>query len=211
MDKTSFVSMRKTLVNALRIAAIFVAPEAFSAPVSPLQIVSEPADVLVPRQGSVTLAVKVTGSPAPTYQWALNGDPIPGATQSSFSLTHMVPADGGSYSCFIQNAYQTLQTDPASVVVDVPVLPFSDNLGDRGSLPSNSGTGRANNELATLEFGEPWIFWGVNHTVWISWTAPQDGVAQFDTIGSDFDTILGVFVPARSPGVHERIVPIGGR
>jgi hypothetical protein len=61
----------------------------------------------------------------------------------------------------------------------------------RGIPWSTAGTNRG----ATLEAGEP------NHdgatpgaSVWWRWTAPRSGMVRLTTQGSDFDTVLGVYV-----------------
>jgi len=53
---------------------------------------------------STTLTLAAGGLPAPTYQWFLNDNPIPGATSPSYAITNMTEADGGSYFCQVANA-----------------------------------------------------------------------------------------------------------
>jgi len=56
------------------------------------------------------------------------------------------------------------------------------------------GPGRitGTNELATRELGEPSA--GRGASVWYRWRAPRSQQVTFDTFGSSFDTILGVYV-----------------
>jgi hypothetical protein len=61
-----------------------------------------------------------------------------------------------------------------------------------------------NNVTATSESGEP------NHagvsgaaSVWWSWTAPFSGMATITTVGSTFDTVLGVYQGAAVAGLAE--------
>ena len=61
------------------------------------------------------------------------------------------------------------------------------------SGPTTSATGT--NVAATREAGEP-MHGGVSietGSVWWRWTASQSGTVRVDTIGSDFDTVLGVY------------------
>ena len=52
-----------------------------------------------------------------------------------------------------------------------------------------------NNLGATRQAGEPLIVTNAGGaSVWYSWTAPFDGIATFNTTGSSFDTLLGVYV-----------------
>ena len=50
------------------------------------------------------------------------------------------------------------------------------------------------NSAATREIGEPYHAgkFGSN-SVWYVWHAPATGIATFDTRGSTFDTLLGVY------------------
>lgn len=57
------------------------------------------------------------------------------------------------------------------------------------------GTNYDSNVGASRETGEPLIATNIGGaSVWYTWTAPSNGVVTFDTIGSDFDTLLGVYV-----------------
>lgn len=71
----------------------------------------------------------------------------------------------------------------------------NDDFADRYVLSGPSGTVTGSNLDATLEAGEPfelrstvWL-----RSVWWSWTAPASGAYAFDTVGSGFDTVLGVY------------------
>ncbi|MGE4178438.1 MAG: immunoglobulin domain-containing protein [Limisphaerales bacterium] len=74
------------------------------------------------------------------------------------------------------------------------LLPFADAFADRGVLSGSSGSGSGSNVGATLEPNEP------RHgavpggsSVWLTWTAPSDGLVTFSTAGSDFDTVLAAY------------------
>ena len=75
-----------------------------------------------------------------------------------------------------------------------PIGPLNDNFVNRTTISANGATLTATNTGATKESGEP------NHagntggkSVWWRWTPTASGSAQIDTIGSSFDTILGVY------------------
>lgn len=73
--------------------------------------------------------------------------------------------------------------------------PQNDMFANRIILPStDSLTVQGNNFNASSEDNEP-VHCGLNNgkSVWWSWTAPQTGVAQISTFGSDFDTLLAVY------------------
>jgi hypothetical protein len=72
--------------------------------------------------------------------------------------------------------------------------PENDNYANRSSISGTSATITATNVAATKESREP------NHagnrggkSVWWSWTAPSSGSVQIDTMGSNFDTTLGIY------------------
>ena len=72
--------------------------------------------------------------------------------------------------------------------------PFNDNFANAILITGASNTVTGSNIDATKEQGEP------NHygnpggrSVWWTWVAPRSGPVAIDTIGSTFDTILGVY------------------
>jgi hypothetical protein len=90
-------------------------------------------------------------------------------------------------------------TEPRSVTATftylvTPIRPANDDFADRITVAGTSGSTTGTNVQATKELGEP------NHagsaggaSVWWSWTAPASGWVRFDTVGSDFDTVLAVY------------------
>ncbi|MBI3415322.1 MAG: immunoglobulin domain-containing protein [Verrucomicrobia bacterium] len=72
---------------------------------------------------------------------------------------------------------------------------LTDMFAARQVVVTDSGQALGSNVGATLEPSEP-THGGKpgGHSVWLSWTAPADGVLTVDTTGSDFDTLLGAYV-----------------
>jgi hypothetical protein len=75
------------------------------------------------------------------------------------------------------------------------VGPANDNFANAQVISGNSGTVTGSNVGATKETGEP------NHagnaggaSVWYRWTPSTSGSATIDTIGSNFDTLLAVYI-----------------
>ncbi|MEO7931751.1 MAG: DUF1573 domain-containing protein [Chthoniobacterales bacterium] len=73
--------------------------------------------------------------------------------------------------------------------------PSNDNFANRQVVNGAGATISATNVGGTREFGEP------NHagnaggeSLWYSWTAPRTGLVQIKSTGTNFDTILGVYV-----------------
>ncbi len=73
--------------------------------------------------------------------------------------------------------------------------PANDNFANAFLITGGNGSTNGSNVLATAEVGEPDAFAGfsVRQTVWYSWTAPANGSYTFSTVGSDFDTLIGVY------------------
>ena len=71
----------------------------------------------------------------------------------------------------------------------------NDNFADAAVVTGASGNTTGNNTEATMETGEPYhAQWSSStETVWWSWTAPATGTAAFDTLGSDFDTVMSAY------------------
>lgn len=86
-------------------------------------ITTQPVSQTVTLGTQVTLSVVATGSPAPTYQWRKNGEPITGATSASLDLGNVVLADEGNYSVLVSNSIDSVTSNTASVVVqEAPVI-----------------------------------------------------------------------------------------
>jgi hypothetical protein len=82
---------------------------------------SQPADQLVSEGGSVTFTVSAAGSAPLTYQWFKGTDPIPGATESSYSISSVRVSDAGDYRVTVSNplpSSATSRTARLSVTAD---------------------------------------------------------------------------------------------
>jgi hypothetical protein len=75
------------------------------------------------------------------------------------------------------------------------VGPPNDNFANAQLISGSSGTVNGTNTFASRETGEPTFPAGTGggRSVWYNWTAPGTGQATFDTIGSDYDTILAIY------------------
>jgi uncharacterized delta-60 repeat protein len=74
--------------------------------------VSAPPTQVIYAGGTVTLSVTASGEYL-TYQWQLNGVPIPRANQSSLTISDVSPANAGTYTVLV--------TDPAGSVTSSPM------------------------------------------------------------------------------------------
>ena len=72
--------------------------------------------------------------------------------------------------------------------------PANDNFANAAVLTGTTASATATNTYATKETGEP--YHGNNsggHSVWWKWTAPLSGSLTVSTVGSSFDTTMGVY------------------
>jgi hypothetical protein len=136
-----------------------------------------------------TLLAVYTGSAVGSLTLVTNNDDIvPGSTLQSrvtfnaiASTTYHIAVDGfnGASGRMIITANQTVANDNFSACI------FTG--GVQGSL-SGSDVG------ATKETSEPNHAGNTGgHSTWYCWTAPVGGTATFDTIGSTFNTLLGIY------------------
>lgn len=105
------------------------------APVFTLQ----PVDLSTCPGGSVTFSSNASGVPTPDFQWYFNGNPITGATSSSYTIAVATPADVGSYTVQVSNLCGTITSLPASLsLLAVPAPATSASVS-----PSSYCTGTA--------------------------------------------------------------------
>jgi len=132
--------------------------------------------------------------PIPQNQLAANDDySPPNYSQSRLSFvatagtTYHLAVDG--WDC--DQGYIALNWGPASQ------LPANDDFALAAAISGDTGTAAATTINATPEISEP--IHHVNNvdpysSIWFAWTAPPaGGNFFFDTMGSDFDTILAVY------------------
>src|SRR5438552_6058187 len=85
---------------------------------------------------------------------------------------------------------------PSLLLVPEPgnAQPVNDAFANGQSLSGSTGSVTGNNVGATKETGEPnHAGDSGGHSVWYRWTAPASTPVTIDTIGSSFDTLLGVY------------------
>jgi sugar lactone lactonase YvrE len=66
-------------------------------------ITTTPVAVQLGQYQPCTLSMTATGNGALTYQWYLNGTPIPWATSSNYGIAAATGADVGAYTCVVTN------------------------------------------------------------------------------------------------------------
>jgi uncharacterized repeat protein (TIGR01451 family) len=87
----------------------------------PAGFATQPQSQTVDVGASVSFSATATGLPAPTLQWLKNGAPIPGATGTTFTLSHATLADAGAYTVSAINEAGTA-TSGAILTVKQPTI-----------------------------------------------------------------------------------------
>ena len=86
----------------------------------PPAITSQPSSLTVNQNASAVFSITATGTPAPTYQWRLNGTNISGATAASYSIASAQAANAGNYTCVVTNAAGSVTSSSATLTVQIP-------------------------------------------------------------------------------------------
>lgn len=99
---------------------------------------------------------------------------------------------------------------PNTNVVNYSVIgaPPNDNFANATAVPASGGSYIENNQLATLETGEPKHNGDKNdaHSVWWVWKSTADTNVLINTIGSTVDNVLAVY----TGGVLTNLQPVAG-
>jgi hypothetical protein len=91
--------------------------------VMPIPVITQqPAVTIVTVSNTFQLSVTATGTGTLTYQWFQNGSIVPGATASTYGNTNAQYANAGTYTVSVANAYGTVISQPAILLV-LPTQP----------------------------------------------------------------------------------------
>ncbi|MFO1451546.1 MAG: immunoglobulin domain-containing protein [Opitutaceae bacterium] len=80
-------------------------------------ITTQPAAQAVTTGANVTFTVVATGNPSPSFQWHQDGANIPGATNSTFSLSNVQLTSAGNYSVVVSNIHGSVTSTSALLTV----------------------------------------------------------------------------------------------
>ncbi len=87
---------------------------------SAFAITAQPASQAIAPGGNLTLYVGATSSAPVSYQWSLNGAPITGAVNSTYSVFSASASTAGSYSVTVTSGAATIVSTAAVVTVGTP-------------------------------------------------------------------------------------------
>jgi hypothetical protein len=91
---------------------------------------------------AVIFSVAASGTPAPNFQWRLNGNPINGATASSYTRTNVQPVDTGDYSVLVTNVAGNVASSNATLTVNSGTAVIIAQWNFNSASPdTNVGTG----------------------------------------------------------------------
>ncbi len=160
--------------------------------------------------------------PGLNFQWYFNTVPIPGSISNTLLIDDVQPTNVGLYSVRVSNGIRSVDTPAASLEIShneegrqntATTDKFADAALSSGAVhdetgpPFATGTSLARGFSGTQIFstigadkdpGEPnhcGVIGGASR--WFAYSAEADGQMNIDTSGSDFDTVLAVYI-ARS-------------
>ena len=101
--------------TGLRVELSGVTAQAF-----PAAVVAPPQNQTVNQGANATFSVVASGTAPLGYQWRFNSVGISGATGTSYTRGSVQPADAGSYSVVVSNAFGTATSSDVLLAVNVP-------------------------------------------------------------------------------------------
>jgi subtilisin family serine protease/outer membrane protein assembly factor BamB len=102
-------------------------------------IVSQPLNQANANGSAAVLALDAEGADTLAFQWQVNGSAISGATNSSYNIAAVSPADAGIYTAVVTNASGTMTSTPVIVGVTTSTLVTGTNPTFYTDLPHPNG------------------------------------------------------------------------
>ncbi|HTI69373.1 MAG TPA: LamG-like jellyroll fold domain-containing protein [Candidatus Limnocylindria bacterium] len=135
VDEVAFYT---NVLSSADIAAHYAeGTNSFRAVATPPVFLQEPASLTNYAGFTVTFSSVVSGTAPLSYQWKRAGDPIPGATNSSYSFQAAYPGDdGATFSLTVTNSIGSANAGP----VTLTVLTNLNILGAPFSIARNEGS-----------------------------------------------------------------------
>jgi hypothetical protein len=86
------------------------------------EILTQPVSQAVPAGNTIFMGVKAVGNPPPTYQWLLNGAPLPDATNSFSQIFNATATNAGIYTVVVSNSEGSVTSSNAVLTVVDPAI-----------------------------------------------------------------------------------------
>jgi hypothetical protein len=141
----------------------------------PPVILTQPQSQTVVVGTSVNFSASAGGTPPLAYQWLLGGTNIPGATNTTLTLTNVQLSQAGTYSLQVTNTYGTTNSSDAVLTVDPPppclvcptgVVAWWSGEGDASDQAgTNNGTLRGGVTFAPGRVGQAYSLNGTSGSV----------------------------------------------
>jgi len=101
---------------------------------------AQPASVTVNLSSKAILSFGIEGTAPFSYQWYLNGSPIPGATGPFYVVALAQQSDAGSYTVTVSNMDGFATSQAATLAVSLPTGYPDITAGPQGSVLPSGGT-----------------------------------------------------------------------
>jgi Immunoglobulin domain len=113
---------------------------------SPPTITTQPQSQTITAGQTAAFNVATAGTGPISYHWNFNGTALLGATNSSFTLSNVLPTANGNYSVVVSNSYGAVTSSVVSLVANIPNF----------SLAASGGTSLGKNSNGfTFQFSVP--------------------------------------------------------
>ena len=122
---------------------------------SALSIQVAPKDAIAETGYPASFSVVAAGIPPFAYQWQFNGQPIPGATSSSYAISAVTTNLAGTYSVVVTNGYRMVSSPTAQLTVTDGAIPpnvVPARFGQSLSLTFSAQAGRTYRLLSSGNF-----------------------------------------------------------
>ena len=131
----------------------------------PPSITLQPVSQVTTQELDVVLSAQATGTPAPFYQWRLNGAAISGATNATLNLLNVQNRDAGNYTVVVTNIAGSATSVVATLTVALPEAhPHVLWLSTQGSTIATGQSPLSWSSNSIVSFNFPGLSYGPNAT-----------------------------------------------
>lgn len=161
----------------------------------PVVITNQPVGLTNVNIGAAfSFTVGAAGETPLRYQWRLNGQDIPNATNATYSQNSASPSNSGIYSVTVGNVLGDLSSTNVLLKLNVAPFALTDDFAAAGNVNDTNRLLASHNRNATTQPGEPpHAGKRTRSSVWLHWTAPTGGIVGMSSIGSGLDSVLAVY------------------
>lgn len=166
----------------------------------PPTISVQPVSLVVTNTQAASFSVTATGVPTPGYQWLFNGNPIFGATNSTYNIASATSANIGSYAVAVTNTAGSITSSNA-------ILTVNSLMAITTLSPANASTGAFVDTALTITFNQPVSFRAAGNIRIYNLTNPTTPV---DTINAALGASQARTFPGDSQAFNSRFIITSG-